>query len=307
MRPLIALLSLTACSPALRVVRPDEPPLRRALSTRDPGKLLEVLGVDLWVHDSDPTGSKPPLVCLHAIGHGGGDFTQVEERLTTAWRIIAIDWPGHGRSGPDTEPASAQRYAAILEALTAKLHLTRFILLGNSIGGAAAMRFAAAHPEHVRALVLANPGGLDPGGFLAPLFIAPLVARFEQGERNEVRFAAWFRDYYADILRTDAAAARRELIVAAGYEHAAVLAQAWRSFAKPDANLESLIAKLTMPVLFTWARRDALVSWNRNRAAVEKFPNARVEFFEDAGHAAFLEDPAAFDEALSRFLSTLGP
>jgi len=301
---LLAVCSLLGCAPSLRAVRPGEPPARLALAARDPVALVRVDGVDLAVHDSDPGGGKPVLLCLHAIAHGGGDFARLDEAFGARWRIVAVDWPGHGRSGPDAQPASAARYARLLEGLVAQLGLERVVILGNSIGGAAAMRFAARHPTAVRALVLANPGGLDPGGLLARLFIGTLVDHFEQGARGEARFEPWFRDYYRDILVTPEAAARREAIVAAGYEHAAVLAQAWRSFATPEANLEALIPGLTMPVLFTWARKDRLVSWDRNRAAVERFPHARVVFF-DAGHAPFLETPAAFDAALADFLGAL--
>jgi len=301
MRPLFALV-LISCAPALRTVTPDGPPPRFALASAEPRSLHRVLGVDLSVHDGG--GDKPTLLCLHAIGHGGGDFAQVEAAFGADWRVITVDWPGHGHSGPDTEPVSAQRYAVLLDALISELKLEHVVLLGNSIGGAAAMRYAAAHPENVRALVLANPGGLDPGGLFAGLFIGNLVSHFEQGERNEARFEPWFRGYYADILVTESSRAQRERIVAAGYEHAPLLAQAWRSFAAPEANVGALIPTLTMPVLFTWAKRDALVSWDRNRAAVERFPHATVEFF-DAGHAAFLEDPEAFRESLARFLATL--
>ncbi len=304
MRPLLALLSLSACAPALRLTNPNEPIHRHALAGLLPGAIHRVLGVELWVHDSDPSASKPTLLCLHAIGHGGSDFARLEAAFGATHRILTVDWPGHGRSGADSEPVSAARYARLLEALVTDLQLQRFVVIGNSIGGAAAIRLAAAHPAQVRALVLANPGGLDPGGVLARFFIGTLVSRFEQGVRNEARFEPWFRAYYADILVTDAAATQRERIVLAGYEHAALLAQAWRSFAAPDANLERVIPEVKMPVLFTWAKRDGLVTWGRNRAAVESFPNAKVEFFE-AGHAPFLETPEAFNEALNRFLTGL--
>ncbi|MDP2272377.1 MAG: alpha/beta hydrolase [Archangium sp.] len=304
MRPLLALLGLSACAPALRAVTKEEEPHRWALAAAAPTQLHRVLGVGLSVHDSEPSGTKPVLVCLHAIAHGGGDFTGVEARLGDSWRIITVDWPGHGRSESDTEPASATRYAQLFEALVGQLQLTRFVILGNSIGGAVAIRHAAAHPDQVRALVLANPGGLDPGGLLARLWIGLLVDHFEQGERNEARFEPWFRRYYEDILVTEEARPQRDRIVAAGYEHATVLAQAWRSFAAPGPNLVSLIQRVSMPVLFTWAKRDGLITWGRNRAAVEAFPRASVEFFE-AGHAPFLESSEAFHASLTRFLAGL--
>lgn len=297
-----ALLSFIGCAPALRTV-PSGPPARLALAAPEPGRSLEVLGVQLFVHDSAPEdATKPVLVCLHAIGHGGGDFAALSKTRPDL-RVIAVDWPGHGRSGNDSQPASAIRYEQLLASLVDALKLERFVVLGNSIGGATAIRYAASHPERVLALVLANPGGLDPGGsgFIGRFFIGGLVDHFEQGVRNEVRFEQWFREYYAKILITPAAREQLERILSAGYESAPVLAQAWTSFMQPEASLAPLISKVTMPTLFTWADQDQLVSWSRNEEAVKRFPNAKVVHFE-AGHAAFLEQPDAFLSALDAFL-----
>jgi len=304
MRRLVALLTLAGCTPALRAI-PSGPPTRLALAAPEPGAMHRVLDVELWVHDSDPTGAKPVLLCLHAIGHGGGDFAALSKALPE-WRVVAVDFPGHGRSGPDVRAASALRYEQVVDALISELGLTRVVIVGNSIGGATAIRLAAAKPERVRALVLANPGGLDPGGssFIGRLFIGNLVSHFEQGARNEERFGAWFREYYADILPSVAAAEQRERIVASGYEHATLLAQAWTSFMQPEASLAPLIDRVTMPVLFTWADQDRIVSWSRSEAAVKRFSNSRVVHF-DAGHSAFLEQPDAFLGALRSFLGEL--
>lgn len=304
---LSSVLTLTGCSAARRALPPPgAPPLRQALGVREPMTRVPVAGVELAVHDSDPSGTKPAIVCLHAVAHGGGDFQSLEAAFSARWRVITVDWPGHGYSGADTVPASASRYAELFAGLVTALRLDDFVLVGNSIGGAVAMIHAAAHPEQVRALVLANPGGLDPGGLFAGLYISHLVGRFERGVREEARFEPWYRDYYEGILVTPEAEARRAVIVAAGYEMAPVLADAWRSFARPEARLHSLLPRITLPVLVTWARRDALISWGRNREAVEQLPNARVVFFE-AGHAPFLETPEAFNAELGRFLDSLGP
>ncbi len=266
---------------------------------------MAVDGVPLAIHDTDPTGSRPPIVCLHAIGHGGGDFAAFEGAFRERLRVITVDWPGHGASGQDAEPASARRYASLLVGLLDALGLERAILFGNSIGGAAAVAVAAQSPERVRALVLCNPGGLDPGGFFAGLFIDHLVARFRRGVAGEARYRAWFADHYEDILLGEEAAPRRAAIVAAGYESAPRLVEAWTSFARPDADLRPVLSSLRMPVFVGWAMRDALVRWSRHRDAVAAIPGVTVVRFEDSGHAPFLEESAAFNAAVGPFLEAL--
>ncbi len=286
---------------------PGAEPLRHALGVTGARSVHRVHGVELAVHDSaagSPTNStQPVLVCLHAIGHGGGDFALVEAAMAGRWRVVSFDWPAHGFSGPDPAPASAAHYTDLFAALVDSLGLERFFVLGNSIGGAVALRYAAAHPKRVRGLVLANPGGLDPGasGWLGRWFIGGLVDHFEQGVRHEARFAQWFADFYSDILVTPEAAARKAAIVAAGYESAPALVQAWRSFAEPEAFLGAWLPSIRVPALVTWATRDRWVSWSRNRQTIDRLPNKKVVFF-DAGHSAFLEAPAAFAAELSSFL-----
>ena len=78
-----------------------------ALASREPRRTVTVDGVALAVHDSAPARDLPVIVCLHAIGLGGADFSRCEDEVGHENRIITVDWPGHGASGQDTEPASA--------------------------------------------------------------------------------------------------------------------------------------------------------------------------------------------------------
>src|SRR5262245_31035286 len=61
----------------------------------------------------DEEGAGPAILCLHAIGHGARDYEDLRARFRGRFRVIALDWPGHGRSGEDTAPASAERFAAL--------------------------------------------------------------------------------------------------------------------------------------------------------------------------------------------------
>ncbi len=300
------LLLVLACAP-VRVPEAErfpQPPRRLALAVSEPRRVVEVDGVTLAVHDSAPGSALPVLLCLHAIGHGGGDFAAVEAALKDSYRVISVDWPSHGASGVDPAPASALRYATLLEGVVRALELKQVVLLGNSIGGAVAVRFAALHPELVRGAILCNPGGMDPGGFIARLFIGHLVSKFHDGAEGLASFKPWFDEYYRSILVTDVAAARRRLIVEAGYESAPVLEQAWRSFAQPEADQRALAETLKLPVLVVWASRDGLIQWSRNREAIEAIPHVKVVQLE-AGHSPFLETPSAFLDAARPFLEAL--
>src|SRR3954447_2895022 len=82
---------LSAAAPEARLH--PQMPRRYALGVASTHIMRSVFGVALAVHDSDPSGRKPALVCCHAIGHGGGDFAEMERALGDRYRFITLDWP----------------------------------------------------------------------------------------------------------------------------------------------------------------------------------------------------------------------
>lgn len=262
---------------------------------------LAVDGVELAYDDE---GAGATVVCLHAIGHGARDFAPLRERLGPRCRIIALDWPGQGRSAPDRVPPSVARYTALLTKFLDALGIERAVVVGNSIGGNVAIRYAAAHPERVRALVLADPAGLDPGGWLARLALALHIRFFAAGARGARWFAWLFARYYKTVLPARAAAQQRRRIVASAYEVAPLLRDAWRSFGEPDNDARALIPVVRCPVLFAWSEKDRVIQLRRNVAAIRRFAGGRLAVFP-GGHAAHLEAPDAFAAAVAALLDEL--
>lgn len=248
-------------------------------------------------------GRGPTVVCLHAIGHGGGDFDALVARLRDAFDIIRIDWPGQGRSGPDREPASAARYATLLAGALAQLKVERPILIGNSIGGAAAILHASRHP--VTAVVLCNSGGL--------IEVTPSIMRacngmasfFGAGARGAWWFPLAFRLYYTLlVLPSRAAAEQRRRIIVAGQESAAILRDAWLSFGTPEADLRHVAASLDAPVWIAWATGDWIIQLSACLPAIRKLKRGTLTRL-GGGHAAFLERPDAFAKEFMTFAKTL--
>ena len=203
----------------------------------------------------DTGGSGPVVICLHAISHGARDFEALANRLP-GYRVIAIDFPGQGKSGPDTVPASGTRYAQLLTLFIARLGLHDVVLIGNSIGGATAVRYTLGHPENVRGLVLCDSGGLlPPPDFRTRLAIDAFVQFFAAGSRGAPWFGWAFAHYYDGVLKESPAHTERARIVRAAYETAPVLVQAWQSFARPEESLWARLPEIHCPVLLAWAKR----------------------------------------------------
>lgn len=272
-------------------------PLRAAVGAQEPVTWIEADGLRLAAMRR---GKGPPVLCLHAIGHGARDFEALANLVGNECEIIALDWPGQGLSPPDGRAPSAEHYEMIALQVLDALKIERAIVIGNSIGGAAALRLAAHAPERVAALVLCNAGGLAPIDPFVRFIIGRMVAFFRAGERHASWYPRAFHFYYRYLVlpRAPEQSAR---IIASAYEIAPVLRQAWESFAMPEADIRGAIEKVHCPVFLAWARSDRIIAWSRSRKAARRFRNKRIELFR-GGHAAFLEDPEQFARSFLRFL-----
>jgi len=274
-------------------------PARASVGATRPWRERVVDGVRL-AYDDEGTG--PPLLCLHAIGHGARDFEGLRMSLRDRYRVLALDWPGQGNSGDDRIPASAGRYAELVAGFVEALRIPELVVLGSSIGGAAALHLAHLAPRSVRGLVLVDSAGLDRVDLLARMVTGGMARFFAAGARGARWYPRLFDLYYRLVLPEAPARAQRARIVSAASEVAPILAQAWRSFGRPEADVRSLATGLRCPVFVAWATSDRVIQLRRNRPAIERIPGVRFETFR-GGHAPFLECPERFQSSLEAFLA----
>lgn len=285
--------------PALRVSS-DEPQIgpRGSVGAEEGSRTAVVDGIRLAYGDD---GRGPVIVCLHAVGHGAGDFAAFRARHRDRYRVIAVDWPGQGRSGVDPMPPSGARYAELLVGFLDALSLDRVVLLGNSIGGAAALRVAAMHPERVRAVIACNPGGLVAHGLQKRFFTGALARFFARGARGGRWTRRAFAAMYRGILSEPPAAEQRARIVATWPDVAPLLADAWRSFGQANDDLTQLLPRIACPALITWSTGDRLNPLSFNRPGIARLPHGELATFP-GGHSPFLECPERFDPVFARFM-----
>ena len=256
---------------------------------------IDIDGVQLAV---DRVGQGRPLICLSAICHDAHDFDPLAERLGDQFEFIRIEWPGHGRSGPDTQPASAERYAELIAAALDQLGVERPLLIGNSIGGATSILVAAARP--VAGVVLCDSGGLVRVDRKLRRICSIMAGFFAAGEAHAWWFGSVFALYYRVVLPSPSAHAQRARTIAAAYHTAGRAREAWQSFARPEADIRAKAATLTVPVWVAWGRRDYAAPLSLCRAGIEAIPGATLTMF-DCGHSPFLEQPDAFAPAFTAF------
>lgn len=275
--------------------------VRAAVGAAAGCRFVRVDGVQLAYDDE---GRGPVVVCAHAVGHGAGDFAGFRARHADRFRIIALDWPGHGRSDADRVPPSSLRYGALLDGVLEALALERVILLGNSIGGGAALRVAARRRDRVRGVIACNPSGLVAHGLQKRLFTGAMARFFSRGARGGRWTRQAFTAMYRGVLSEAPAAEQRARILATWPDVAPLLAAAWHSFGQPDDALAPLLPRIACPALITWSTGDRLNPLAFNRAGIAAVPTGELATFR-GGHAPFLECPSDFDATFARFAERL--
>lgn len=246
-------------------------------------------------------GRGPVLVCLHAIGHAADDYEAMIATLSDRYRCIAVDFPGHGASSVGSQPASADYYASVTQALLAQLGIECCMLVGNSIGGAAALIVAERMPATVKALVLCNPGGIFERSVVTRQAATVFSRVFAQGEKRAAWFKTFFSMYYRLVLKNPVAKTRRNEITALAYECARVNREAWQSFAAPESDLRQRARQLPQPILVAWATQDRVNRLGLNLPTIRTLRHAVLKTYR-AGHSAFLECPEQFNQDFNAFV-----
>lgn len=128
----------------------------------------------LCVDDGGPGGI--PVVFVHSLAGNSGHWSRQLEHLRKNRRAIAIDLRGHGRSASARDgDYSIGAMANDIDFVARALELTRFILVGHSMGGSVSIEYAGRHPKKVAGLLLADPSGDArklPAGQIGPFLVA---------------------------------------------------------------------------------------------------------------------------------------
>lgn len=264
-----------------------------------PHKYAAVEGVATYVHHVGHTtlpevvpdlSRGEVVVCLHCSGGNGAMFDGVLEELAREHSPLALDLPGHGRSGGLDSLGSVERMAAFVAAFLARWQIARPVLLGHSLGGAVALRLALERPASVRALVLVASGARFRGAAL------PLIERVVAGKERR----PFFRDAYApsaspellrrgflEELKTDPRALAGDLA-------------ACRAF---DAEAE--LERVALPTLVAIGEDEDPEQRARGELLAARIRGATLVRIAGAGHMVPLEQPGALAAAVGEFLRAL--
>lgn len=259
------------------------------------------------------TGEGPVLVMLHGGGPGASGVSNYHQNLPALarhFRVVLPDQPGFGSSyrpsAEDLEERSITEITvdALHQALDA-LGIDTFHLLGNSLGGAAAIAMAQQRPERVTRLVLMAPGG----GWL-PFGPTPTEGQKEMfryyngGGPSEKKMAAFIRTMVFDHKQFGEDVVRARYEASLDDSHIAFYHHYNAAFAK-RGGMDPLwrdLHKIKAPTLLLWGRDDRTITLDGAQLMLKQIRDVQLHVFGRCGHWVQLERQREFETLVAGFL-----
>ncbi len=255
----------------------------------------------MHVLDSTGSGDLPPIVVLHGLSANAVCYAGLIKRFAPhTRRVIAPDMPAHGFSdipaGGLTDTAMVTALGEVLDRVLGESNEPA-ILLGNSMGGLAAVRYAIARPEKVAGLALVSPGG-------APMPAAQFAQFIRTFDISSHRQALDFVDAVfangAGILRHAFAHGIRQR-----FTHPQ-LRQLLASLTPEQMLAPAELSGLRIPTLLVWGREERVLPRTHLEFFRKHLPShAEIEEWPNFGHIGFLEQPEALANRVLGFARSI--
>jgi pimeloyl-ACP methyl ester carboxylesterase len=233
----------------------------------------------------NPGGAGTPLVLSHGFAATSEMWDPNVPALAADRPVVVWDFRGHGQSDAPDDPAAYSAEASVgdIDALLDMLGAERAVLAGMSLGGYLTLAYHLAHPERVAGLVLVDTG---PG--------------FRNPEARE-RWNRMAEGFARAIERDGTLSGSREVAQAHHRDPRGLVHTARRTLVQRDDRVLSSLPSVAVPTLVVVGAddRDFLAG---SEYMATRIPGARKIVLPDAGHAANLDQPARFDEAVTEFL-----
>ncbi len=236
-------------------------------------------------------GMGSPLLLVHGLGGSTfQDFLTLAGRLARRHHVICVDLPGYGFSHAVSFPQSVSNQADFLRIFLDDLQLERVHLLGNSMGGWIALKFAEQNPQRIRKMVLIAPAGIrfepPPLDIFTPNDEPGMVRLLQYLFHRPMKLPGWFLRDWLRVSRQRRKAVRVMI----------------ESMLTAQDLMDDRVLKIQVPTLILWGEHDRVIPVETGRRLVSLMPTARLEIIGGCGHLVHHEAPSLVTRHLESWL-----
>ena len=254
------------------------------------------------------------MIYIHGLSSNSDAWFRNIETLDKDFTCIAIDLPGFGKSYKNAEEFTATYFASIVKEFAEKMKMDKFTLVGHSMGGQTAIKFAAKYPEKLDKLILIAPAGIEKfsefEGTAMKMVMNPTTIMASTEEQID-------RNYQLNFYKMPKEAAqmiqdRKNIVKSADFEaHAIAIQKSVKGML--DDTVTQDLEKISTPTLILFGKNDALIP-NKylhptltidelSKTAQESIKGSKLVLIDEAVHFLQFEKPIEVNKEIKEFLS----
>ena len=245
--------------------------------------------------------SAAPIVLVHHVASHAHTWDAFAARMADTYRVLALDLRGHG----DSQWAAAgqyttEHYASDIGGLVDHLGLRQVVVLGGSLGGRAALVYAAEHADNVEALIMEDVGPIRP-----PAIAASFATTIAEGDPELDTVEEWAARLRGRNPRTPIETSLHHA------RHATKRLPSGKLGLKRDPAIQSdfvpldlsdYVARVTAPFLVILGSDSTIVDAGQQEVLRRRAPHVEIETVHGAGHIVVHDQLDEFEAVVRRFL-----
>jgi len=258
-----------------------------------------IFGGRVFILEAGPK-TNPPVVLIHGLGDLASDvWRPFIPKLAQRYHVVAFDLPGFGRSQKQNALYSPGNYARFVKWAVDKFVATPPILVGHSLGGAVALRYAGTYPKALSRLVLIDVAGILERrvytkemlgslaeGMTVPFDIDSLLGKMAGGLPNPI--------FDLDFMLNNPML--RAQVLGGDSRKIAAMALIQEDFGP-------YLYRVAVPAVLIWGENDGVTPLRTAALLEAALPKTHLHVISGAGHMPMTEQPQRFEAAMFSALS----
>ncbi len=264
---------------------------------------MPLMGMQIHYRDEGISNDSLPLILLHGMSSSLNTWDSVVLFLKDKKRLVSIDLPAFGLTGPNPENEyNFAYYNKFLDSILNNLHISSCIIAGNSLGGAIAWEYTSTH-SNVAKLILIDAAGYPSknakGSLGFKIASTPVINNLLLYITPKSLVRKSLEGIYFDKTRvTDAQVERfHDVAISEGNRKAALTI-----FKKGFEHEPEKINSITTPTLIIWGEKDGVIPVDNGYLFEKNIKGSKLEVLKNVGHVPMEEAPKKVADLIASFI-----
>ena len=269
-----------------------------------PSKFMPLMGMQVHYRDEGNKVDSMPVLLIHGTSSSLNTWDSLINYLPSNKRIIRLDMPAFGLTGPSPENKySYTYYSDFLNAFLKELKVQQCIIAGNSLGGGIAWHFALDYPQEVAKLILIDASGYpkinEKGSLGFKIASIPILNNLLLYVTPKSLVKKSLETVFVDqnLITEERITRYHELLLAEGNRKAAL-----SIFKNRFDQQTNRIKDIKQPTLIIFGEKDQLINSDNAYLFQKDIKNSKAVILKNVGHVPMEEAPKATAELINEFI-----